>query len=338
MAKAHDLDTVLLTGGLGYIGRHLALELARAGIRVLTLDLKTPAPGVKQQPGETFIRGNCGDRALVESLLREQQVKVVLHLAASISMGESLADPLGYHENNVGNLIALLQSMDRAGVRDLVFTSSAGTYGDGDQVPLREDRPLRPGNPYGRTKVIGEGVLEDACRHGGFRAAALRLFNVAGLAPRAAVGVVPSSLKLIVPLLVQVALEQRELRADEAYAAGVFTQDYPTPDGTPLRDYVHPSDVSRAFIKAAEWLRRQGDSAWQIANVGTGNCISVRDMIAIAEAVTGHRFNVPWHARIPGFPTQTYPDVTRAREVFGFQATESSAEQIVRSAWQHHTS
>lgn len=335
-------SSILVTGGLGYLGRHLAHALQQAGYSVITMDRRQPDPGVLCQPMEQFVNGDIADSRLIGEVLEEHGVQGVVHLAADTSVGESMAVPLTYHRNNVSGLVELLVAMEKSGCRRLVFASSAAVYGNGDTLNLlHEELTPNPINPYGWTKAIGERILGDAAQYSSIRSFSMRIFNVAGMGERTKLGSVPSSRKLIIPLLVEAAHMGRKLTAEDAASAGVFGRGYPTCDGTVVRDYVHPDDVARSIVGALEILLsddgdRQGRPAAEVVNVGTGQATSLKEIIEVTEAITGHMFGpIPWTAPTPGFPVQIVPDCSKARTLFGLSSSPTPIQSVIQSAWDY---
>lgn len=313
---------VLVTGGAGYIGSHTANLLAQRGIAVVALD--TLAHGHRAALRDVpLVVGDAGDAALVERVIGEHAIDTAIHFAAVKSVEESVADPVGTFEANVAATIGLLAGLERAGVRRLVFSSTAAVYGTPDALPVTEDAPIRPDNPYGESKALVERMLEWLDRAGHLRFVSLRYFNAAGAAPDGDNGEDWRGARNLVPLVMAVAVGRLPELA-------VFGTDYPTPDGTAVRDYVHVVDLAEAHVAALEHLERGGPST--VLNVGTGTGASVREVVDVARRVTGRAIPVREAARRPGDPAAVWAATDRAHEVLGWRARHD-LEAIVSSAW-----
>lgn len=314
---------VLVTGGAGYIGSHTAKALALAGIEPITLDdLRTGhARAVRWGP---LVRGSAGDRALLRRVMRDYAVDGVIHFAASAYVGESVAEPREYFQNNVVNTLALLDTMLEAGVDNVVFSSTCATYGVPDSLPLGEDHPQRPASPYGDSKFFVERALAAYGHAFGLRWAALRYFNAAGADPGGELGEDHDPETHLIPLAIDAALGRRP-------NVGIFGTDYPTPDGTAIRDFVHVADLADAHVRALGYLSGGGEST--ALNLGTGTGHSVTDVIATVEAVAGRRVPVRELPRRPGDPPALVADPRRAEAVLGWRARHTELEFMVRTAW-----
>lgn len=317
----------LVTGGAGYIGSHLVVELLQAGHDVVVLDdlstgsvLAVARAERAAGRGCTFWQGDIADRAAVAQALRG--VDVVFHLAGSKQVGESTELPERYLRNNVGGMTVLIEQMELAGVRRMVFSSSAAVYGTQDRMPVAEDAPLRPDSPYGLTKMMGEQLLQPMSAHRGWAAVSLRYFNPVGAHPSGTFGE---------PLHRAASLVPRALRAvlEPGAPLTVFGADYPTPDGTCLRDYVHVVDLARAHIAALAALDRPGH---RVCNVGTGRPYSVREVLEACARVTGRPVPSVDGARRPGDVMVAVADVGRMHALLGFRA-EHGLDEMVSSAW-----
>jgi UDP-glucose-4-epimerase GalE len=318
---------VLLTGGAGYIGSHTAKALVAHGIEPVILDALTT--GTRQAAGwGTVVPGDIGDRALVRRLLREHPVDGVIHFAASAYVGESVAHPREYFHNNVANMLALLDELLDAGVLQVVFSSSCATYGVPDTLPITEDHPQRPVNPYGESKLFGERMLAAYGQAYGLRWVALRYFNAAGTDPDGELGENHDPETHLIPLVIDAALGRRG-------TLEVHGTDYPTPDGTAVRDYVHVTDLADAHVRALDYLRQGGTSL--ALNLGTGRGASVRDVAAAVESHAGRPVPTVERERRPGDPPVLIADPTRAREVLGWRPAHSDLDEIVRTAWAWRT-
>jgi UDP-glucose 4-epimerase len=319
---------VLVTGGAGYIGSHTALELLDAGEKVVVLDdLSTGFRATV--PGEaTFVQGDAGDEALVSRLIDEHGIEAILHFAAKIVVPESVADPLAYYFNNTVKSRTLVETAVRRGVGTFVFSSTASVYGNAEVSPLDESVPPAPINPYGRSKLMSEWMLQDAARAHGLKYAILRYFNVAGADPKGRSGQSTPAATHLVKVAAQVALGQRP-------HLDVFGADYPTPDGTCIRDYVQVNDLACAHLVALDHLRRGGDSL--IANCGYGHGASVLEVIEVVKRVSGIDFEVRFAPRRSGDPANLVAKVDRIKSL-GFTPRFDDLETIVDQAlrWERH--
>jgi UDP-glucose-4-epimerase GalE len=314
---------VLVTGGAGYVGSHAARALAAAGRRVVVLDDLSAGREAFVRWGP-FVRGDVADEALVERSCRAHGVSGCLHLAGRISVEESVRDPAGYFRANVAATEALARALGRAGVRRLVFSSSAAVYGDPERVPIPEDHPRRPVSPYGESKARAE----DALASSGLDVVSLRYFNAAGAARGAGIGEAHDPETHLVPLALAAAEGGRPLV--------VFGEDWPTPDGTCLRDYVHVEDLADAHVLALARLERGlGGGTW---NLGAGEGRSVREVLAAAGRAAGREVPARSGPRRAGDPAVLVADVARARRDLGWAPARSSLERIVADAWAFRTS
>ena len=311
--------TWLVTGGAGYIGAHVVRALVRDGASVVVLDDLSTGDASRVEPGAALVTGSVLDRALVRSVLHEHVVTGVVHIAAKKQVGESVADPLLYYRENVEGLISLLEGCREAGVDQFVFSSSAATYGLPDVDLVHEDTPGVPLSPYGETKLVGEWLLRDCATAYGLRVMSLRYFNVAGAE-------VPElgdpGVFNLVPLVF------RALSAGERPT--VFGGDYPTPDGTCIRDYVHVADIADAHLAAARAL--ESGSPGATYNIGRGEGSSVLDVLRVVAEVTGRDVDPEVVERRPGDPARVVAAVDRIREELDVTATRD-LEDMVRSAW-----
>ena len=318
--------TVLVTGGAGYIGSHAAKALAGAGYTPVVLDnlVRGHRDTVRWGP---FVEGDVGDRALVADTLRRHQVGAVMHFAAFAYVGESMAEPERYFANNVVNSLALLAAMREAQVRRFVFSSTCATYGVPDSVPIRETMPQRPVNPYGESKLMTERMLHwEGVAHG-LGHVSLRYFNAAGADPEGEAGELHEPETHLIPLILDAALGRRA-------QIDILGTDYPTPDGSAIRDYIHVSDLAEAHVLALQHLERGGESL--ALNLATGRGHSVREVVAAAERVTGRRIPRREAPRRPGDPPALVADATRAREVLGWTPRHSDLDSILATAWTWH--
>lgn len=318
---AGGLFPVMVTGGAGYIGSHACKALAKAGYQPVVIDdlSRGHADAVKWGP---LVKGDLRDTDLVRSTLRRHKIEAVIHFAAYAYIGESVARPDLYYANNLGGMISLLAAMKDEGVARIVFSSSCATYGNPETLPIREDAQQNPINPYGRTKLICEWMLRDAATAHSLRFAALRYFNAAGADPEGEICERHSPETHLVPLALMAAAGQGEL--------AVLGTDYPTPDGTCIRDYVHVDDLARAHVLALTHLVNGGDCV--SLNLGTGRGHSVLEVINAVERVTGRAVPTLMAPRRPGDPAELTADPTQAHKVIGFQAAFTGLDRIVADA------
>lgn len=324
--------TVLVTGGAGYIGSHTCIELINAGHSVLVLDnlcnaSRRSLERVEAIVGQSvpFIEGDIRDAVLLDQLFREQTIDSVVHFAGLKAVGESTEIPLDYYENNVWGTINLLQVMRRHGVKKLVFSSSATVYGDPASVPIHEDFPLSATNPYGRSKLMIEDMLRDlALSDSDWQVALLRYFNPVGAHPSGTIGEDPNGIpNNLMPFIAQVAIGKRPELA-------VFGDDYDTPDGTGVRDYIHVVDLAVGHVKAIEKLEQKpGCVAY---NLGTGKGYSVLEMVRAFEKASGKPVPYKVVARRPGDVAQCYADPAFAERELGWRA-EKGLEEMMVDAW-----
>jgi len=313
---------VLVTGGAGYIGSHMVLELVDAGEAVVVLDdLSTGFRSAVPQEA-TVVTGDVGDQALVERIIGEHGIASILHFAAKIVVPESVADPLSYYLNNTAKSRALIETAVRKGVENFIFSSTATVYGNSDVIPLHEDLVPAPINPYGRTKLMTEWMLEDTARAHGLRYVVLRYFNVAGADPKGRSGQSTPTATHLIKVAAQVALGQRS-------HLDVFGTDYPTHDGTCVRDYVQVNDLARAHLAALNHLRAGGETT--VMNCGYGHGASVFDVIDVVKRVSGVDFEVRTVPRRPGDPATLVAKVDRIRAL-GWVPEYDDLEAIVDQA------
>jgi UDP-glucose 4-epimerase len=311
--------TWLVTGGAGYIGAHVVRSLVQDGAEVVVLDDLSTGQRSRVDPAAAFVQGSVLDRALVRNALREHGVTGVVHIAAKKQVGESMADPLLYYRENVEGMIALLEACRSSGVDKLVFSSSAATYGLPDVELVDEDTPGVPLSPYGETKLIGEWVLRHCERAYAMRAVSLRYFNVAGAAtPELG----DTGVFNLIPMVFQ--------RLEAGERPRVFGGDYPTPDGTCVRDYVHVADIADAHRVAARALEDGAPGATY--NIGRGEGSSVLDVLRVVGEVTGRDTTPEVVERRPGDPARVVAAVDRIRERLGFSA-QHGLRSMVESAW-----
>jgi len=314
---------VLVTGGAGYIGSHMVWELLDAGEDVVVLDRLSTGFDWAVAPEAKLVVGDVADRELVGSIVRDHGVDAVIHFAGSIVVPESVADPLGYYENNTCKTRSLIETAVKAGVPNFIFSSTAAVYGGAGMEPVREDARLAPESPYGLSKLMSEWMLRDAAAAHGLRYTALRYFNVAGADPRGRTGQSTPGATHLIKVACETALGKRPFMQ-------VFGGDYPTPDGTCIRDYIHVSDLAAAHRLALQRLRDGGDS--MVANCGYGHGYSVLEVIEAVHRVFGHDFDVRTGERRPGDAAAVVANSDRARAELGWTPRHDDLDGVVRDA------
>lgn len=321
-SRVSSSPVVLVTGGAGFIGSHACKALAASGCRPVVYDdlSNSDRDAVKYGPLEI---GALADAARLADVFRRHRPAAAMHFAGFIEAGESVRNPGAFYRNNVGGALFLLQAMQEAGVDRLVFSSTAAVYGDPEHVPIPEDHPLRPVNPYGRSKLMVENILADMAAAHGLRYVALRYFNAAGADPDGELTENHRPETHLIPLVLQAAYG---LRPDIA----VFGDDYDTPDGTCIRDYVHVSDLADAHVRALRRLLDGGDGL--TANLGTGRGHSVREVVETAARVVGRAVPVRAAARRPGDPARLVADPALARRELGWVCRHPDLETQIRHA------
>ncbi len=318
---------ILVTGGAGYIGSHTAKALARAGHEPIVLDNLSEGHRWAVKWGR-LVEGDLADRELLRETLATYKVDAVIHFAANAYVGESVKNPRKYFRNNVANTLDLLEALVDAGVRHMVFSSTCATYGIPAEVPIQEDQIQIPINPYGESKRFVERVLEWFGKAYGLGWVALRYFNAAGADEAGELGEDHHPETHLIPLAIQCALGERP-------NLDVYGTDYPTPDGTALRDYIHVTDLAEAHVLALRRLLDGGQSA--ALNLGTGRGHSVREVITAVERVSGGRISVRETARRAGDPPTLIADATRAHRALGWKPRLSTLETIVATSWKWHS-
>ncbi|MCA1616146.1 MAG: UDP-glucose 4-epimerase GalE [Acidobacteria bacterium] len=317
--------SVLVTGGAGYIGSVMVDNLADAGESVVVIDDLSRGHGGALRDGVPFYEGRVGDRELVARVCRVHEVEACIHFAALAYVGESVAEPARYFENNVAQGAALLDALLACGVSRLVFSSTCATYGEPVRVPIDERHPQQPTNPYGWSKLFVEKILESYDRAYGLKFVALRYFNAAGATERRGEHHEPET--HLIPNVLAAA-------AGRLPFVSAFGTDYPTPDGTCVRDYIHVSDLCSAHALALAHLRRGGQS--EFINLGNGRGYSVMEVIEAARRVTGRQIEVRVEPARAGDPSRLVADAARAREVLGWRTEYPEIEAIIRTAWDWH--
>ena len=320
---------ILVCGGAGYIGSHAVHALVEKGEQVVIVDnLQTGHRGALN-PAAKFYEGDIRDAAVLDKIFTENKIEAVIHFAANSLVGESMEKPLLYFNNNVYGMQVLLEAMVRHGVDKIVFSSTAATYGEPKRVPIHEDDETCPTNTYGETKLTMEKMMKWVSRANGVRYVSLRYFNAAGALPDGSIGEDHKTETHLIPLILQVPTGRRD-------HITVFGDDYPTPDGTCLRDYIHVVDLADAHVLALEYLRKGGAS--DIFNLGNGQGFSVKEMIAAAEKATGRSIKVEIGARRAGDPAQLIASSEKARAVLGWKPQFTDVEQVIGTAWKWHES
>ncbi len=321
--------TILVTGGAGYIGSHAVLALKEKGYDVVILDnlVYGHRDIVENNLKTELVLGDTTDRTLVESLFRDRDIAAVMHFAAYAYVGESVENPAKYYHNNVFGTLTLLEAMQSAGINKFVFSSTCATYGVPETIPIPETHPQNPINPYGASKLMVERILQDFDTAYNFKSVVFRYFNAAGADPQARTGEDHNPETHLIPLILLTALGKRD-------AIKILGTDYPTRDGTCIRDYIHVTDLAQAHVLGLEYLLNGGKS--ETFNLGNGNGFTVREMIAMAKTVTEKDFTVQEAARRPGDPPMLVGSSEKARQILNWQPEYADLSQIVRHAWQWH--
>lgn len=319
-------ETILVVGGAGYIGAHMVKALVAAGYRVIILDDLSTGHREFTNDG-LFIHGSLGDRSVVDALFSEYGIDAVMHFAASSLVGESVVNPLAYYRNNLAGTLSLLEAMIRFKVRRFIFSSTAAVYGEPKAVPITEDHPCVPTNPYGATKLAVERMLKDCDEAYGLRFMSLRYFNAAGADPGGLVGERHRPETHLIPLVLKTAL------GDFSHIK-IFGTRYPTPDGTCLRDYVHVNDLARAHLLALTALLNGGASG--IYNLGNSRGHSVREVIELSREITGCLIPAIETDKRPGDPAILVAASEKIRRELGWRPEYEDLKTIIQTAWQWH--
>lgn len=315
---------ILVVGGAGYIGSHMVALLGESAHEVVTLDNLSHGYRDAVHYG-AFVEADLADKDALERLLSAGAFDAVMHFASYIQVGESVVEPAKYYENNVSNTLNLLDAMVKHGVKHFIFSSTAAIFGEPEYTPIDELHPTLPINPYGRTKLYVEQILADYDRAYGLKSVCLRYFNAAGAHPDGSLGERHVPETHLIPLVLQAASGRRD-------AISVFGRDYPTPDGTCVRDYIHVMDLCEAHLLALETLVEDGESA--AYNLGNGNGFTVQEVIDSAMRVTGREITVVDAPRRDGDPAHLVADSTMAKRVLGWQPQYADLDSIIRHAWQ----
>ncbi|NBD15060.1 MAG: UDP-glucose 4-epimerase GalE [Cyanobacteria bacterium] len=322
-------STILVTGGAGYIGSHTVLALQAKGYDVVILDnlVYGHQDIVENNLKAELIVGDTSDRALLDQIFQTREIAAVMHFAAYAYVGESVTNPAKYYHNNVFGSLTLLEAMQNAGIDKFVFSSTCATYGVPETVPIPETHPQNPINPYGASKLMVERILQDFDTAYNLKSVIFRYFNAAGADPYGQAGEDHNPETHLIPLILLAALGKRD-------AIKIFGTDYPTRDGTCIRDYIHVTDLAQAHVLGLEYLLAGGAS--EIFNLGNGNGFTVREMIATAKAVTEKDFTVEEADRRPGDPPMLVGSSEKARQILNWQPEYSDLKQIIGHAWQWH--
>jgi UDP-glucose 4-epimerase len=323
--------TVLVTGGAGYIGSHMALELLDAGERVVVLDNLSTGPRWAVPKAATFVEGDVGDQPLVRQIIETEGVDSIIHFAGSIVVPDSVSDPLGYYLNNTVKSRTLIEAAVKAGVGRFIFSSTAAVYGMPGDAPVAEDHPLKPMSPYGSSKLMTETMLADTARAHPLRYVALRYFNVAGADPGGRSGQSSPRATHLIKVACEAALGKRS-------HLDVFGTDYPTPDGTCVRDYIQVTDLARAHRAALRHLRDGGESG--VFNCGYGRGFSVLQVVEAVKRACGRSFDVRLAQRRPGDPAVIVAASEKIRSRLGWRPEHDDLEVIVQQAlrWEERLS
>lgn len=315
-----------MTGGAGYIGSHTALALLEQNRETVIID--SLYQGHKAAiHGGVFYKGDLRDEALLDRIFTEHQIEGVIHFAANSLVGESMKDPGKYYNNNVYGTLCLLEAMVKHGVRAIVFSSTAAVYGEPETVPIKETAPTNPTNAYGETKLAMERMIHWFESAHGLKYVSLRYFNAAGAHPSGKIGEDHDPETHLIPLILQVALGKRE-------SISIFGGDYPTPDGTCIRDYIHVCDLADAHLLAVDHLIQGGDSG--IYNLGNGKGFSVKEVIEIAREVTGHPIPAKMEPRRAGDPAVLVASSDKCKSELGWKPVRTDLKTIIQDAWNWH--
>ena len=318
---------ILVLGGAGYIGSHTVYSLLEVGRDVVVVDNLQTGFAQAVHPNARFYQVDIRDTEALSQVFDQEEIEGVIHFAASSQVGESMVDPLKYYDNNVGGTISLLKAMVNHGVNNLVFSSTAATYGEPDSVPIMESDRTTPTNCYGETKLTMEKMMAWVGRAHGLRSVALRYFNAAGAHESGLIGEAHGPETHLIPLILQVPNGQRE-------SITVFGDDYPTPDGTCIRDYIHVTDLAEAHMLALDYLIDGGES--NVFNLGSGTGFSVNEMVEVARGVTGDPIPVEIAPRRAGDPAQLIASAAKAKDTLGWKPRFDDVHSIVASAWKWH--
>jgi UDP-glucose 4-epimerase len=315
--------TVLITGGAGYIGSHAVLAFQEAGYAVAVVDDLSTGRREAVPEGVPFFEGDAGDQAFMQALLESEKIASVIHFAGSLIVPESLEQPLAYYRNNTAASRNLTEACVQVGVRHFIFSSTCAVYGVADRLPVSEEAPTNPINPYGRSKLMTEWILADASQAHDFSAVSLRYFNVAGADPEGRTGQSTPKATQLIKVACEAVVGLRD-------GVTVFGDDYDTPDGTCIRDYIHVSDLADAHVAALRYLEAGGRS--RPLNCGYGHGFSVREVLDTVKRVAGYDLVIRPGPRRPGDPPALFADVSQSREALGWRPARDDLSEIVASA------
>ncbi len=320
---------ILVPGGAGYIGSHIVYALLEQGREVVVVDNLQTGHVESIHPKALFERGDIRNESFLDDILKRHKIDAVIHFAANSLVGESMEKPLMYYDNNFYGTLVLLKSLVKNGVGNVVFSSTAATYGAPERVPILESDPTNPTNTYGETKLAMEKMFKWANQAGGPRFVSLRYFNACGAHASGNIGEDHRPESHLIPIILQVANGQRP-------EVTIYGEDYRTPDGTCIRDYIHVMDLAQAHLAAVDYLLKGGKS--DVFNLGNGVGFSVREVVEMCRKVTGHAIPAKLGARRPGDPDQLVASSDKARTILGFDPKQAALEEIVSSAWNWHKS
>ena len=318
---------ILVLGGAGYIGSHTALELVKAGNEVVIADNLVTGYRKAIPEGAKFYEGDLRDSDFLDNLFHQEKIDAVIHFAAYSLVGESVTNPLKYYDNNLYGTKVLLEAMVKNNVGKIVFSSTAATYGEPENIPILESDRTCPTNPYGETKLAMEKMFKWIAEAHGLRYVSLRYFNACGADESGTIGEAHNPESHLIPLILQVPNGKRE-------TISIYGTDYDTPDGTCIRDYIHVTDLAQAHILAVQYLNNGGES--DIFNLGNGVGYSVREVIETARKVTGHPIPATETSRRAGDPARLVASSEKAKSVLGWKPVHDSLEEIIASAWNWH--
>ncbi|AJQ26442.1 UDP-glucose 4-epimerase GalE [Pelosinus fermentans] len=319
--------SILVLGGAGYIGSHAVYQMIDQGYQVVVVDNLQTGHKEALHPQAAFYQGDIREKTFLQGVFAKEKIETVIHFAANSIVGESMTNPIQYFDNNVYGTQVLLEVMNEFGVKNIVFSSTAATYGEPKQIPITEDMPTNPTNTYGETKVTMEKLMK-WCDHAyGMKYVSLRYFNVAGARSNGEIGEDHSTETHLIPLVLQVALGKREYIT-------IFGEDYHTKDGTCIRDYIHVEDLIEAHILAMDYLRNQGES--NIFNLGSSQGFSVKEIVEAARAVTKHPIPIKIGERRAGDPSTLIASAAKAKKILGWQPKRTLIQQIIADAWNWH--
>lgn len=319
---------ILVTGGLGYVGSHAVKQLVDRGEQVISFD--NLVFGHKEaSSGSEIVVGDIGDKDILRQIFSTYKIDAVMHFAAFAAVGESVADPQKYYLNNISKSLAMLEVMNEYGIKQMIFSSSAATFGEPEFVPMTEDHPQNPTNPYGRSKLMLEHILKEYEHAYGLRSVSLRYFNASGADPSGLIGEDHTPEHHIIPLILQIAMGQRE-------QFSIFGTDWQTKDGTCIRDYVHVVDLAQAHLRALDALRNGMKTT--AYNLGNGNGYSVLEVIKVAEEITGKSIKTVATDRRPGDPAVLVASSEKITKELGWDPKYPDIKTIVQTAWNWHSS